>query len=145
MLSYILASIFTNLGKCFCHNIRLEKKQYTISCREFKACEANKNAAPAEAGENDHDAHPARLRTAREAACFPPSLCVSCGCARPSVWRMSSGSGRLHCPRACGILVPSPGIKPTSLALEGRFLTTEPPGKSFHSCILKYRVYIILS
>ena len=31
---------------------------------------------------------------------------------------------------ACGILVPPPGIKPSSLALEGRFLTTEPPGKA---------------
>ena len=30
----------------------------------------------------------------------------------------------------CGILVPWPGIKPTSPALEGRFLTTGPPGKS---------------
>ena len=27
-------------------------------------------------------------------------------------------------------LVPQPGIKPTSLALEGGFLTTGPPGKS---------------
>ena len=31
---------------------------------------------------------------------------------------------------ACGILVPQPGIKPASPALEGRFLTTGPPGKS---------------
>ena len=31
---------------------------------------------------------------------------------------------------ACGILVPQPGIKPTSPALKGRFLTTGPPGKS---------------
>ena len=62
-----------------------------------------------------------------------------------SMRRMSSRLGGLHCPIACEILVPSPGIKPTSLALEDRFLTTEPQGKSFHSCILKYRVYIILS
>ena len=26
-------------------------------------------------------------------------------------------------------LLPDPGIKPTSLALAGRFFTTEPPGK----------------
>ena len=32
---------------------------------------------------------------------------------------------------ACGILVPRSGIKPASPALEGRFLTTGPPGKSF--------------
>ena len=37
---------------------------------------------------------------------------------------------RLSRPVACGTLVPQPGIKPTSPALEGRFLTTGPPGKS---------------
>ena len=31
---------------------------------------------------------------------------------------------------ACRILVPRPGIEPTSPALEGGFLTTGPPGKS---------------
>ena len=31
---------------------------------------------------------------------------------------------------ACGILVPWPEIEPASPDLEGRFLTTEPPGKS---------------
>ena len=36
----------------------------------------------------------------------------------------------LICPMACGILVPWPGIEPTLPALEGRFLTTGPPGKS---------------
>ena len=36
----------------------------------------------------------------------------------------------LTCPMACGILVPQPGIKPTSPALQGRFLTAEPLGKS---------------
>ena len=34
------------------------------------------------------------------------------------------------CPEAGGILVPQAGIKPTSPALQGGFLTTEPPGKS---------------
>ena len=37
---------------------------------------------------------------------------------------------RLNCPRARGNLVPQPGIKLTSSALEGRFLTTQPSGKS---------------
>ena len=32
-------------------------------------------------------------------------------------------------PMACGILVPQPGIKPTSPALECGFLTTGPPEK----------------
>ena len=31
---------------------------------------------------------------------------------------------------ACGILVPQPGIKPASPALEGKFLITGPPGMS---------------
>ena len=35
----------------------------------------------------------------------------------------------LNCPTACGILVPQPGIEPTSPALQGGFLTTGPPGK----------------
>ena len=35
----------------------------------------------------------------------------------------------LNCPTACGILVPQPGIEPTSPTLQGGFLTTGPPGK----------------
>ena len=31
---------------------------------------------------------------------------------------------------ACGVLVPQPGTEPTSSALQVRFLTTGPPGKS---------------
>ena len=31
---------------------------------------------------------------------------------------------------SCGILVPQPGIKPASPALEGKFLITGPPGRS---------------
>ena len=37
---------------------------------------------------------------------------------------------RLSCFLACGILVPSPGIKPMSPAWQGGFLTAGPPGKS---------------
>ena len=44
--------------------------------------------------------------------------------------RLSSCSAGLSCREACEILVPQPGIKPASPALEGRFFTTEPPGKS---------------
>ena len=36
----------------------------------------------------------------------------------------------LSCPKACGILIPGPGIEPVSPALVGGFLTTGPPGKS---------------
>ena len=37
---------------------------------------------------------------------------------------------QFSCSVACGILVPQPGIEPMSPALQGRFLTTGPPGKS---------------
>ena len=36
----------------------------------------------------------------------------------------------LPCPGACRILLPQPGIEPSSSTLQGRFLTTGPPGKS---------------
>ena len=42
-------------------------------------------------------------------------------------------SCRLNYPLASEILVPRPGIKPASPALEGKFFTTVPPGKSL-SC-----------
>ena len=54
-------------------------------------------------------------------------------------WAFSSGlwvtgsvvvAHRLSCSTACGILVPQPGIKPASPALEGGFLTTGPAGKT---------------
>ena len=38
----------------------------------------------------------------------------------------------LSCSTACGILVPRPGITPTSPALQGRFLTTGPPPEYLH-------------
>ena len=47
-----------------------------------------------------------------------------------SLWHTGLGACGLSCPKACGILVSQPGIKPTSLELEGEFLTTGPPGKS---------------
>ena len=40
----------------------------------------------------------------------------------------------LSCPTSCRILAPWLGMKHTSHALEGKFLTTRPPGKSL-SCI----------
>ena len=39
---------------------------------------------------------------------------------------------------ARGILVPQPGIEPTPPALEGKILTTGPPGRS-----LSYMVYFL--
>ena len=45
------------------------------------------------------------------------------------LWCAGSRAHGLSCPTACGILVPPPGIKPMSPALEGGFLTTGLPGK----------------
>ena len=42
---------------------------------------------------------------------------------------LTSCSAQASLPQACGILIPQPGIKSKSLLLEGRFLTTGPPGK----------------
>jgi len=47
-----------------------------------------------------------------------------------------TGVHRLRLPTACGILFPQPGIQPVSPALEGKFLTTGPPGKSQEWTIL---------
>ena len=44
------------------------------------------------------------------------------------LWGLNSGVHKLSCSMACGIL-PHKGSNP-SPALEGRFLTTRPPGKS---------------
>ena len=41
---------------------------------------------------------------------------------------------------ACGILAPSPGIKPSPPALEGKVLATGPPGRSpqVNSCSVSW-------
>ena len=52
---------------------------------------------------------------------------------------------RLSCPTACGILIPQPGIKPMSPALEGGFLTTGPPGKSPSGCFKIFSLSMIFS
>ena len=44
---------------------------------------------------------------------------------------------------ACGILAPRPGIEPVPPALEGKVLTTGPPGKSL-VCILYSEVLLHL-
>ena len=41
----------------------------------------------------------------------------------------SYGMCRLSCSKACGIIVPQPGLEPTSPALQGKFLITRPRGK----------------
>ena len=56
-------------------------------------------------------------------------LVVACWTFRCSSRTLFAVHG-LNCSSACGILVPLPGIKPACSALQGRFLTTGPPGKS---------------
>ena len=46
-------------------------------------------------------------------------------------------AGRLRCSVSCGVLVPWQEIEPKSSALQGRFLTTAPLGKSLHLCFNK--------
>ena len=55
----------------------------------------------------------------------------SCGRWDLSFWCMDSlvKAHGLRCSEAGEILVPPPGIEPTSPVLQGRFLTPEPPGK----------------
>ena len=84
------------------------------------------------------------------------TLCVCvCVCARARVHGAASGHScitqdpslwctdcpvvacRLNCSIACGILVPQPGIEPASPALQSRFLTTGPPGKSSGMTIME--------
>ena len=47
-----------------------------------------------------------------------------------NAWGLRSNGGLSSCSAACGILVPGPGTELVSPELEGRFLTTGPPGKS---------------
>ena len=46
-----------------------------------------------------------------------------------SMWASVVAVLRISCSTGCRILVPEPGIKHVPLVLQGRFLTTEPPGK----------------
>ena len=56
-------------------------------------------------------------------------LC-SCGTRAAEPVGFSSCGVLAYCSAACGVLVPGPGIKAASPALQGGFLTTGPPGKS---------------
>ena len=67
---------------------------------------------------------------------------ASCRIFRCSGWApehvgLVSAAYRPSCFLACGILVPWPGIEPVFPALQGRFLTTGPPRKSWDGVVLK--------
>ena len=59
---------------------------------------------------------------------------ASCEILCCSKWTLVVAS-ELSCSQVCGILVPQPGIEVMSLIVQGRFLTTEPPGKSWKGCL----------
>ena len=62
----------------------------------------------------------------------------SCGVWAPQHVGSVVAACGLSCPAACGILVPRPGMEPVSPALEGRFLTTGPPGKSRAQFLMRF-------
>ena len=64
------------------------------------------------------------------------SSLVARGLSSCGTWVQQLQPGALVGPVTCGILVPLPGIKPTSFALTGGFLTTGPPRKSWKSLLL---------
>ena len=55
---------------------------------------------------------------------------VACGLLSSCLALISLVAPGLSFPMACEIIIPQAGIEPTSSALEGRFSTTEPLGKS---------------
>ena len=76
-------------------------------------------------------------------------LSSSCGTRASECTGSVAAARGLGCHTACGILVPQPGIEPVSPALEGRFLTTGPLGKSqrqhylllFHKYLKKIEIF----
>ena len=60
----------------------------------------------------------------------------SCGVQALEHTRASVKACGPSCPAAYGIRGPRPGIEPASLALEGGFLTTGPPGKSLPTLLI---------
>ena len=56
------------------------------------------------------------------------SFFVVRGLSNCGAWAQKFRPAGLCCREACGILVPRPGIKPVSPVLQGRFLSTGPPG-----------------
>ena len=89
--------------------------------------------------EDWHEIRKVNLREQWLCVCVCVCVCV-CAAASgpsyimqdPSLWCTDSlaVACRLSCSTACGILVPQPGIEPASPALQSRFLTSGPPGKS---------------
>ena len=72
---------------------------------------------------------------------------LSCGTWDLLLWLVGFSLVAVHelsCPVACGILVSWLGIKPIFPALEGRFSTTGPPGKSWAYCFFSIYVFTFI-
>ena len=62
----------------------------------------------------------------------------SCCCWRAlGTWASVVMAHRLSCPDACGILVPRPGIEPTSPALAGGFISTGQPASALTTAFVQ--------
>ena len=67
-------------------------------------------------------------------------LFSSCGWRAPERTSSVVVAHGLSYPAACGILVPQPGIEPAYPALEGRFFTTGPRGKSLEFFLIEVQL-----
>ena len=63
-----------------------------------------------------------------------------------SLQRTDPGCGEgCSCSPACGILEPWPGVEHESPALDGRFFTTGPPGKSLYTLFCQTKAEVFTS
>ena len=65
----------------------------------------------------------------------------SCDSQDPELLRSVVAMNEFSCPKACGILVPGPGLEATYPAFQDRVLTTGPPGKSPVSTNFEKKIY----
>ena len=69
----------------------------------------------------------------------------SCGTWTPEHTGSTAAAHELSRLTTCVFSVPGPGIEPTFLALQGRFLATGPPRKSVSCCFFKQNFILVLS
>ena len=65
----------------------------------------------------------------------------SCNSQDPELLRSVVAMKEFSCPKACGILVPGPGLEPMYPAFQDRVLTTRSPGKSPVSTNFEKKIY----
>lgn len=72
-------------------------------------------------------------------------LLSSCGTRAPDHADSGGVAHRLSCSTTCGIVVPGPGIEPSSHTLKGRFLTTGPAGKALCTYVIEWQCFVVLA